>query len=172
MTASGQHSTHTVQHCIEALTGRMRVEVICESVQQQQHEACGPVGRAMEPDMVHKMAQMAQIDWRFVRGDKGTLMDTLHATCRPNYCTLERHDSAWTTLQPSHESQTDDDALPSPPVARLAVVLSRAEHALHSSKRHTPSGKSKTSLQRKCTTGARPRSTPTPTPEAFVAVIR
>lgn len=67
-----------------------------------------------------------------LRADKGTLMDTSHATCRPNYCTaLERHDSAWTTLQPSHESPTDDDALPSPvaPFAGVSVVSRRAEHS-------------------------------------------
>jgi hypothetical protein len=116
------------------------------------------------------MAQMAQIDRLacYLRGDKGTLMDTSHATCRPNYCTaLERHDSAWTTLQPSHESPTDDDALPSPvaPFAGVSVVSHRAEHSTAANATLHP-----VNPRRACK--ARPRPTPTPTPEAFVAVIR
>jgi hypothetical protein len=65
------------------------------------------------------MAQMMrQVDDR-VGGRMGMLQyvetkDTWrHATCRANDELLhahQRHDSTWTTLlQPSHESQTDDD---------------------------------------------------------------
>jgi len=83
-----------------------------------------------------------------------------------NYCTQERHDNAWTTLQPSHESQThDDDALHltssclSQAAATVAALHSTAANATLDSviprrgslncKKATPEGKT---------------STPTPTP--------
>ena len=164
-----------ILYSIEALTGRMRVEVICErcSAVQQQHEGCDPVGRgfhSMEPDMVHRWPQMLQIeDWHATWGQR--YMNTSRYLQNQTTARRQRHDSAWTTLQPSHESQTDDDddALPSPPVARLAVVFCIAAHSTAANATLHPVNPRRAC---KCTTGARPRSTPTPTPGVFVAVIR
>jgi hypothetical protein len=89
--------------------GRMRVEVICERCSAvQQHEGCDPVGRgfhSMEPDMVHRWPQMLQIeDWHATWGQR--YMNTSRYLQNQTTARRQRHDSAWTTLQPSHESQT------------------------------------------------------------------
>ena len=78
---------------------------------------CDPVGRAMEPDMVHKMATDATDRLACYVGTKVHVHEYFRRYLQ-NQTTArrQRHDSAWTTLQPSHESQTDDDddALSSP----------------------------------------------------------
>jgi hypothetical protein len=72
---------------------------------------------------------------------------------------------------PVMSHRTDDDALSSPVAPLFAAVslTGRQADQLHSSKRHTPSGKSKTSLRCKVNTGARP--TPTPTPGSILLLL-